>query len=73
MDIIVPFIGMLGTFISVVEDLGTEFMIPGHWGTFKLGDALPGLPKYQYEKLNNKKVKVMNIGVIFSWKKNKER
>jgi len=52
--------------ISVMEDLEAEFMIPGHWGTFKLGDEPPGLPKYQYEKLNNKKVKVMDIGEIFS-------
>lgn len=51
--------------ISVVEDLGAKVMIPGHWGTFKLGDEPPGLPRYQYEKLNNKKVKVMDIGEIF--------
>ena len=51
--------------ISVVEDLGAKFMIPGHWGTFKLGDEPPGLPKYQYEKLNNEKVKIMDIGEIF--------
>jgi len=56
--------------ISVVEDLGTKFMIPGHWGTFKLGDEPPGLPKYEYEKLNNKKVKIMDIGEIFILKEN---
>lgn len=51
--------------ISVMEDLGARLMIPGHWGTFKLGDEPPGLPRYQYEKLDNKKVKLMEIGEIF--------
>jgi len=55
--------------ISVMEDLGAELMIPGHWGTFKLGDEPPGLPKYQYEKLNNKRVRLMKVGEVFPLEK----
>ncbi len=54
--------------ISAMEDLGGGLMIPGHWGTFKLGDEPPGLPKYQYEKLKNERIRLMDIGEIFPLK-----
>lgn len=50
--------------ISVMKEMGAKIMIPGHWGTFKLGDDPPGLPKYQYEKLNIESVRLMDIGEI---------
>lgn len=50
--------------IQVIDDLGAPVMIPGHWGIFKLGDEPPGYPKYQYEKIGDPRVKIMDIGEV---------
>jgi len=52
--------------VRAMEDMKAEIMIPGHWGTFKLGDEPPGYPKYQFNKIEDARVKIMDIGeVIF--------
>jgi len=54
--------------IQAFEDLGAEYFIPTHWGTFQLGDEPPGYPLVdlrriiQNKGLDASKALVMNIG-----------
>lgn len=52
--------------IKVIDDMKIKNkMIPGHWGTFKLGDEPPGYPKYEYSKINDERVEILDMGEIF--------
>lgn len=56
----------VGESIKVIDDMKVaNKMIPGHWGTFKLGDEPPGYPKYEYNKIGDDRVVILDIGEIF--------
>jgi len=57
--------------LEAFSDLGADNFIPGHWGTFDLGDDPPGLPgkmlsdKIQAGELDKNKIHLPVIGKIY--------